>query len=363
MTNFLRIILCLMTFAAFTNSSNAQQRPFRTPGMQDTLLLKNYRPKSIFVVPQTEVLKAKYPAIDIHMHTPRGEDLNAVARELLARKDEVGVEKTILFAGTGELFERNMAAFGKYPDRFELWCGLDLSGYDKPGFSARVIADLERYVALGARGVGEVHDKGAGLRGTTMHPNDPRMDPIFKKMAELRLPVNLHIGDPVWMYEPMDVHNDLLWEAFHFRLDNQDVLHLDDMIGILEETLARHPDLIVITPHFANLTYDLARLGRLFDKYPNLYADVSQREAYVATIPRFARDFMEKYADRLLWGTDQGFSLNMYRTSFRIWETLDDHFYAWDVSNSPWVLHGLGLSDETLRKMYRDNALKLLNRK
>lgn len=363
MRKLFQIFLYSVIFASMAMISYAQQRPFRTPGIQDTLLLKNYRPQSIFIVPQTKVLQAKYPAIDIHMHAPRGENLDAVALDLLARKDEVGVEKTILFAGTGEVFDRNAAAFGKYPDRFELWCGLDLSDYDQPGFGARTIAELERCVALGARGVGEISDKGRGLRGSSLHPNDPRMDPVFKRIAELGLPVNMHLGDPVWMYEPMDIHNDLLWEAYHFRLDNQDVVHLDGMIDILEETLQRHPDLIVISPHFANLTYDLERLGRLFDKYPNLYADISQREAYVATIPRFAKKFMEKYADRLLWGTDQGYSLSMYLNSFRIWETDDEHFYAWDVSNSPWILNGVGLSDSALRKIYRENALKILNRK
>jgi uncharacterized protein len=362
----MKTILCSILFAFIMVFSQAQQRPFRTPGMQDSLLLKDYRPQSIFVVPQTLVEKAKYPAIDIHMHAPRGENLDSLALVLLKRKDEVGVDKTILFCGTGSNFDGLAASFGKYPDRFELWCGLDYSGHDQPGFGPATIAELERCVSLGARGVGELSDKGRGLvRGSTappMHPNDPRMDPVFKRIAELGLPVNLHLGDPVWMYEPMDIHNDLLWEAYHFRLDNQDIVDLEGMLGILEETLRKHPQMTVISPHFANLSYDLERLGRLFDKYPNLYADISQREAYVATIPRFAKAFIEKYADRLLWGTDQGYSLPMYHTSFRIWETIDEHFYAWDVSNSPWVLNGLGLNDATLRKIYRENALKILKK-
>ena len=59
------------------------------------------------------------------------------------------------------------AVYGKYPDRFELWCGFDLTGYDKPGFGPATIAELERCVRLGARGVGEITDKGSGLsRGT-----------------------------------------------------------------------------------------------------------------------------------------------------------------------------------------------------
>jgi uncharacterized protein len=366
MKNLFRILFSIALFASITLISEAQQRPFKQPGLQDTLLLKDYRPKSIFRVPETKVLKAKYPAIDMHMHAPRGENTEALAKEVLKAMDETGVEKTIIFCGTGETFDRNAAAYGKYPDRFELWCGLDFTGIDKPGFGPATIAELERCVKLGAKGVGEVHDKGMGLGrieiAKPMHINDPRMDPVLTKMADLGLPFNFHVGDPKWMYEPMDETNDLLWEAYHFRLDNQNVVGLEDMLLTLEDALRKHPRLIFITPHFANLTYNLAELGRLFDKYPNLYADISQREAYVGSIPRYAKEFMEKYADRLLWGTDQGYSLSMYRNSFRIWETYDDHFYAWDVSNSPWVLYGVGLNDVTLRKIYRKNALKILKR-
>jgi predicted TIM-barrel fold metal-dependent hydrolase len=82
----------------------------------------------------------------------------------------------------------------------------------------------------------------------------------------------------------------------------------------------------------------------------------------VAAIPRFSRQFIEKYSDRILYGTDQGYSLSMYRNTFHIWETLDEHFYAWDVSNTPWPLSGLGLSDATLKKLYYDNALRILKK-
>jgi predicted TIM-barrel fold metal-dependent hydrolase len=189
------------------------------------------------------------------------------------------------------------------------------------------------------------------------------MDPVLEKLADLKLPINFHAGDPRWMYEPMDKTNDLLFEAYYFRLDNQkDILNQDEVIATLERALKKHPGTIFIACHFMNLTYDLDRLGRMLDKYSNLYADVSQREAYVASIPRFAARFMEKYAERLVWGTDQGYSLPMYRNSFHILETLDEHFYAWEVSNTRWCLYGLGLSDATLKKLYRENALKILKK-
>jgi len=338
----------------------------RAPGFQDSLLHRDYRPQSIFKTPQTRILKAKYPAIDMHMHAPRGGNLDSIAIALLKNMDESGIQKTILFCGTGRAFDQMAAVFGKYPERIELWCGFDLTGYDKPGFGPATIAELERCVKLGAKGVGEISDKGRGLmRSTTMsiHIDDPRMDPILEKLADLKLPMNIHVGDPRWMYEPMDEHNDLLFESYYFRLDNQKgILDLPGMIASLERAVKKHPRTTFVACHFMNQTYDLDQLGRMLDKYPNLYSDVSQREAYVAAIPRFAKQFMEKYADRLVYGTDQGYSLSMYRNTFHIWETLDEHFYAWDVSNTPWPLSGIGLSDATLKKLYRDNALRILKK-
>jgi predicted TIM-barrel fold metal-dependent hydrolase len=336
----------------------AQQREMRQPGLQGTLLLKDYKPQSIFKTPATSVLKAKYPAIDMHMHAPRGDvDLKKTAGEILKNMDACNIQKTILFAGTGKAFDDLAAVFGKYPDRFELWCGLDFSS-----FPASTLSGLERCVKGGAKGVGEISDKGTGYRGVEpMHLDDPRMDPILRRLADLGLPINVHMGDPQWMYEPMDASNDLLFEALYWRRDDKkDDRDLAGMLQVLENAVRKHPRVNFVACHFANQTFDLDRLGRLFDKYPNLYADTSQREAYVAAIPRFAKQFIEKYADRIVYGTDQGFSLPMYRNSFRIWESLDEHFYAWDVANTRFALSGLGLSDATLKKLYRDNAMKVL---
>jgi predicted TIM-barrel fold metal-dependent hydrolase len=366
MKNIFKTLLLSMQLGLIIFQSQAQQRQMKAPGLQDSLLLKDYKPQSIFVIPKTVVPKARYPAIDMHMHAPRGGNLDSIALIQIKNMDETGVQKTILFCGTGKLFDRYASVYGKYPDRFDLWCGLDLAGYDQPGFGPATIAELERCVKLGARGVGEITDKGGGLAPGTaaaMHIDDPRMDPILDKLAELGLPINVHIGDPKWMYEQMDSHNDLLFEAYYFRLDNQkNILSHTDIIETLERAIKKHPGTIFIACHFMNLTYNLDHLGQLFDKYPNLYADLAQREAYVASIPRFAKQFMEKYSDRIVWGTDQGYSLPMYRNSFHILETLDEHFYAWDVSNTRWCLYGLGLSDSTLKKLYQTNALKILKK-
>lgn len=331
----------------------------------ETILLKDYRPQSIHKVPVTHIEKAKFPIIDMHSHpyakTPQEID------HWVRNMDEVGVEKTmILSMTTGPEFDAIRTKYSKHPGRFEVWCGLALSGYDKPGFPASAIAELERCHDAGARGVGEIHDKGQGLRSgkstaPKMHPDDPRMHAVWEKCGELGMPVSLHVADPIWMYQKMDRHNDGLMNAYYWRLDNQPgIVDLSGMVDILERTLARHRNTTFIACHFANLDYDLGRLGDVLDRNPNLYADISARYAETAPIPRFTAAFYAKHAGRLVYGTDMGFDAPMYRITFRILESLDEHFYEIDQFSYHWPLNGLGLNDEILKQVYHENAAKLL---
>jgi len=194
-----------------------------------------------------------------------------------------------------------------------------------------------------------------------MHPDDARMDALWEKCGELGMPISLHVADPIWMYQKMDKTNDGLMNAYHWRLDNQpDIVDLSGMVDILERTVARHRKTTFVACHFANLDYDLARLGEVLERNPNLYADISARYAETAPIPRFASHFYEKHADRLVYGTDMGFDKTMYRVTFRILESQDEHFYEIEQFDYHWALNGLGLSDGILQKVYHDNAAKLL---
>ena len=349
------LVTCLSQVVCAKDSSSPEK-----------LLLKDYRPRSIYKIPRTSIEKAKYPVVDMHAHA------YAKTHEQIAGwvrlMDEVGIDKAIILTGTtGKAFDEIYAKYAKYPDRFEVWCGLDYTGYEKPGFGSAAVRELERCHKVGARGVGELGDKGKGLfyskptKAIGMHLDDPRMDQLLEKCAELQMPVNIHVADPYWMYEPMDAQNDGLMNAYKWRLDNKpDIVNHSGMLEILERGIKRHPRTIFIACHFANCSNDLSRLGRLFDKCPNLYADISARYAETAAIPRFVARFYERYQDRLVYGTDMGFNARMYRLTFHILESADEHFCAWEQFSYHWPLHGLALSDRALRKVYRDNALKIL---
>ena len=127
----------------------------------NNLKLKDYHPVSIYKVPQTKVEKAKYPVIDFHSHDYPKTDGEVDA--WVHTMDEVGIAKSIILSySTGSRFDSIVDKYARYKDRFEVWCGFDYTGMDKVDWSKRAIAELERCYRKGARGVGELGDKGLG---------------------------------------------------------------------------------------------------------------------------------------------------------------------------------------------------------
>jgi len=380
----------MLSGTAATARPGIPQAPVPTAGgpqTPDKVLLKEYRPKSIYRIPKTDIKKAKYPIIDVHCHgaRPVGQ-----LGEWVKTMDAAGVEKAVIFTGanSGERFSEVRQVYAKYPGRFELWCGFDLSGSGEPGFGPNAVKALEECHRLGAAGVGEVSDKGWGFasrpagaargsdgagggaqsRGTAPrtagpHADDPRMDALWDKCAQLGMPVNIHVSDPIWAYEPMDNTNDGLMNGYTWRIDDKQpgILGHNGLIESLERACQKHRKTVFIACHLANLDYDLTRLGQLFDRHSNLYADISARFAETAPIPRFVNQFLRKYPDRVLYGTDMPYTQRIFSTTFRILESNDEHFYERDLYfnfDYHWPMHGFGLTDALLKKIYRENALK-----
>ena len=59
------------------------------------------------------------------------------------------------------------------------------------------------------------------------------------------------------------------------------------------------------------------------------------------------------------------YSQRMFSSTFRILESADEHFYEFDLDvcyDYHWPLHGFGLPDAVLKRIYRDNALEAFRR-
>lgn len=335
----------------------------------NNLKLKDFRPVSIYKIPRTNIEKARYPVIDFHSHDYPKSD--AEVREWVKTMDEAGISKSIILTySTGKRFDSAVARYSPFKDRFEVWCGFDYTGYEKPGWEDHAVAELERCHKKGAGGVGELGDKGLGefyslpVPGWGLHIDDARMKPLLTKCAELHMPVSIHVAEDAWMYENADSTNDGLMNAATWKVDmsKKGILGHDQLVATLEHAVKENPKTTFIACHLANCCSDLSMLARIFDAYPNLYADIAARYGELAPIPRFVHAFMEKYADRIVYGTDMGIAKEMYRTTFHILETADEHFYQQDMFSYHWPLYGLALPDAVLKKIYNGNAARILSR-
>lgn len=334
----------------------------------DDLLLKNYHPVSIYKTPTANITKAAFPIIDMHSHdyAETQQDIDAWVKTM----DKLNIQKTtILTYTTGKSFDSVVEKYKHYPTRFEFWCGFDYSGYDKPGWQKHAIAELERCYKKGAKGVGELGDKGEGelyskpAAGYGLHIDDAQMKLLLEKCAALHMPVSIHVAEDEWMYEKTDSTNDGLMNAatWHVDMNKPNKLDHDALIKTLEHAVKENPKTTFIACHLANTCSALQQLGDLLDKYPNLYADIAARYAELAPVPRYAAAFITKYRDRLVYGTDMGYDEAMYKTTFRILESADEHFYETDMFTYHWALYGLNLSKEVLEKLYYKNAERILN--
>jgi len=346
--------ILLMTITAFGQDVN-------------NLKLKDYHPVSIYKTPQVKIEKARYPVTDFHSHDYPKSD--AEVDQWVKTMDAAGIAKSIILSyNTGRGFDSVVDKYSRYKNRFEIWCGFDYTGYEQPGWAQRAVAELERCYKKGARGVGELGDKGLGefyslpVPGYGLHIDDPRMKPLLKRCGELHMPISIHVAEDAWMYLEADSANDGLMNAATWKVDltKKGILHHDQLVATLEHAVRDNPKTIFVACHLANCCSDLTMLAGLFDKYPNLYADIAARYGEISPVPRYTKAFMEKYAGRLVYGTDMGTSPEMYHITFRILETADEHFYDREHFSYHWPLYGLELSDAMLKKLYSDNAKKIL---
>jgi len=251
-------------------------------------------------------------------------------------------------------------------DRFAFFASLDLSDVG-PGSGERIAAQLREDVAAGAVGIGEIN-KGFGLSitkadGTRLEMDDPELDVVWETAGELGIPVFLHTADPPEFFEPLDYENERWLELAIFPnrrfMDADRYPHFDDLMAERDRLIARHPNTTWIVAHMSWYTADLGRLGELFDRFPNVYGELGAVLYDLGRQPRFAKAFFETYQDRILFGKDS-FQPSEYPYYWRVFETEDEYFDYYRDYHAFWKLYGMGLTDDVLRSIYYENALRII---
>jgi predicted TIM-barrel fold metal-dependent hydrolase len=194
--------------------------------------------------------------------------------------------------------------------------------------------------------------------------DDERLDPLFDKARELGVPIMFHTADPFAFFEPIDRFNERYEElaahpdwGFHGAQYSK-----HELLEQRNSVFARHPDTQFIGAHIGECAEDLGFVSAMLDRFPNLAVDLSARVGELGRQPYAAREFFLKFADRILFGADLLPDVAMYRLYYRFLETADEYFdYPSHASRQGrWMVYGIFLPDDVLRKIYRENALRFL---
>ena len=327
----------------------------------------DYRPESTLVAPVHMVPKAKYPAIDFHGH-PDGALRSASALEkLFSELDALNVGLMLSAENmSGDRLKTTVATVkaSPYATRVAFFTGINFRNVG-PGWADQAIAQLAADVAAGAVGVGEV-DKGFGLSilkadGSRLTLDDPDIAPIFDACARLNLPVFIHTAEPPEFFEPIDMHNERWLELslFASRARPADRFPtFETLMGERDRLFAAHPKTTFVAAHLGWHGSDLARLGKLFDAMPNVYAEMGAVLYDLGRQPRAGHDFLVKYSDRVLFGKDS-YQPSEYPHYWRVLETNDDYFDYYRDYHAFWKMYGLDLPDDVLKNIYYKNALRI----
>ncbi len=331
--------------------------------------------------------------IDFHMHLGEGEEFLERAVRVM---DQVGIGVGVNLSGgpvtsrEGERspFERNkVLADQRFPGRFVHSMNLDFSHLEREDFSEHLAAQVEKGFGLGAAGLKIYKQLGLYLsdsRGELVKVDDPRLDAAWAKCGELGMPVSIHVGDPKAFWLPYDSSNER-WEELRDHPDwwfgdPKKFPPREELLEALNRVIARHPGTTFIGVHFANNPEDIDKVGEWFERFPNLRADLAARVPELGRHEaRKVHEFFVKYQDRIVFATDfmvydrfilgsggrgppptETDAIEFYRKHWRWMETWDEDFEHMTPIQGNWRIDAIGLPQEVLRKVYFDNARKLM---
>jgi predicted TIM-barrel fold metal-dependent hydrolase len=336
-------------------------------------------PKALMKFPRTDITRAKFPAVDFHLHG-RSLATDEDYRKMIARMDATGIAVIAnMDGGYGKAFDKNMLTGEPYRDRILHFARLNYEGINESGWSAKATAELERCFRAGAHGLKIAKELGLTFRnrdGSYIQADDPRFDPIWELCARYNKPVMIHLSDSYGRFLPIGPENERyeagLWrsspEGNYYKTGHPTM----DVIEKARENMhTKHPRTRFVNAHFAMLYYDMDKVASLLDRFPNADIELSATVQDLGRAPRMIREFFLKYQDRILFGSDgnPGRGIDEFWVPhWRFLETFDEHFDHPAQLRSPtgaplhgrWRIYGIGLPDEVLRKVYYTNALRYL---
>jgi len=324
---------------------------------------------------------ASVPKIDAHVHI---ESDDGVFEEQAATDNFILLTLNVDTSdslGLRKQFDYAVKSFRKNPGKvfFGVSFYFDTAGWETGEWSRKIIPQLDRDISEGAVTVKIWKNIGMTLRDRTgkfIMVDDPGLDPIVNFIKSKNLPITGHLGEPRNCWLPLDkmtVSSDSSYFArhpqYHMYL-HPDYPSYEDQINARDHFLEKNPDLTFIGCHLGSLEWNVDSLAKRLDKYPNMAVDMSARICHLQyqtlTDRKKVRDFCIKYQDRLLYGTDTGYSGSKKSDDFKkgIHKTWTDDWRYFSTSfemtsdKFKGKFAGLKLPRKVVDKIYYQNAVK-----
>jgi predicted TIM-barrel fold metal-dependent hydrolase len=331
--------------------------------------------------------------IDLHMHIDAKEDRYARAVRIM---DTAGIGVGVNLSGgtvtpgeSGKSALQTSKEMGDrlYPGRFVHYMNLDYAGWNEPDFAERAARQIEEGHRLGAVGFKEYKRLGLFLRDAKkelIKIDDPKLDGVWAKCGELGMPVSIHVADPRAFWLPYGESNERWIELKDHRSwwfgEATKYPPREELLAALSRVIKRHPKTTFVAVHFANNAEDLEWVDRSLDELPNLNADLAARIPEVGRHdPEKVRSLFTKHADRILFATDfmvydklilgsggdadkptDDDAQTFYQKCWRWLETSDRDWPHMTPIQGNWTINSISLPTDVLRKIYFDNACRLL---
>jgi predicted TIM-barrel fold metal-dependent hydrolase len=340
--------------------------------------------------------RAAHKLVDVHFHVDVTPEAASTAVRVM---DAAGIGVALNLSGgvtthgkhEPSAFEVTKAFFDEQaPGRFIESMNLDYTDWDKPTFAAEAVAQVEEGARLGAAGFKEFKRLGLFLRdkkGALLRIDDPKLDPMWKALGRLGMPVSIHAADPKAFWGPYDATNERWKElADHPRWwfgDPKVYPPREALLAALERVVARHPETTFICVHFGNNAEDLDWVDAQLDAHPNMVVDLAARVPEIGRHdPARVRAFFLKHQDRILFGTDfqvgdgmmtlgsggigppptEADAVDFFRAHWRWFETADRNFAHMTPIQGDWTISAIALPEEVLAKVYFGNAERVFAR-
>lgn len=322
--------------------------------------------------------------IDSHIHI--GSD-DGVFEELAATDNFLLITLNVDHSDSANIrkqFDHAIMSAQRYPDRvfFGPTFLFDTTGWSTDVWSKKIITQLEKDISAGAITVKIWKNIGMTVRerkGKFIMVDDPGLDPVIEYIKSKNLPITGHLGEPrnCWLpLEEMTVTSDSNYFArnprYHMFL-HPEYPSYEDQINARDNLLKKHPGLTFIGCHLGSLEWNVDSLALRLDRFPNMAVDMSARICHLqyqsARDRKKVRDFIIKYQDRLLYGTDEGYSGSSNPDGFikrmhEIWVDDWKYFTSDEEMTSDkfkGMFKGLRLPKKVVNKIYRENAIKWYN--